>query len=202
QLRRRRAELEAEIAARTAELVRANAALTAARAELEQLAGEDALTGLPNRRVFETRLQRALDRLRQEGGRLAVLFLDLDNFKALNDRLGHPAGDGLLRAVADRLGARMKANESLARLGGDEFVVLVEGVIGDTEVAATAQGLIDTLADPFPVPGGGNWRIGVSIGVALAPDDGHSPDALLHAADRAVYAAKAAGRGTWRLPQA
>ncbi len=202
QLRRRRAELEAEVSARTAELVRANAALTAARAELEQLAGEDALTGLPNRRVFEARLQRALDRLRQEGGRLAVLFLDLDNFKALNDRLGHPAGDGLLRAVADRLGARMKANESLARLGGDEFVVLVEGVIGDTEVAATAQGLIDTLADPFPLPGGGNWRIGVSIGVALAPDDGHSADALLHAADRAVYAAKAAGRGTWRLPQA
>lgn len=202
QLRRRRTELEAQVTARTADLVRANEALMAARTELEQLAGEDALTGLPNRRLFQARLELGLDGIRREGGRLAVLFLDLDNFKGVNDRLGHNAGDGLLRAVAQRLRGRLKANEMLARLGGDEFVVLVEEVVGDTEVAATAQGLIDTLRLPFPLPGGGNWTVGVSIGVALCPDDGMTADELLHAADRALYAAKSAGRGTWRLPQA
>lgn len=202
QLRRRRAELETQVDARTADLVRANEALVNARAELERLAGEDTLTGLPNRRLFLAQLELGLDRIRRQGGRLAVLFLDLDNFKGINDRLGHHAGDRLLHAVADRLRARLKPDETLARLGGDEFVVLVEGVVGDTEVAATAQALIDTLSRPFPLKGGGSWTVGVSVGVALCPEDGTTADDLLHAADRALYAAKAAGRGTWRLPQA
>lgn len=202
QLRRRRAELESQVDARTADLVRANEALVNARAELERLAGEDTLTGLPNRRLFLAQLELGLDRIRREGGRLAVLFLDLDNFKGINDRLGHHAGDRLLNAVADRLRGRLKPDETLARLGGDEFVVLVEGVVGNTEVAATAQGLIDTLRQPFPLKGGGSWTVGISVGVALCPEDGTTADDLLHAADRALYTAKAAGRGTWRLPQA
>ena len=155
--------------------------------ELAHRALHDALTGLPNRALLADRLRLALSRLRRTHAAVAVLFLDLDGFKAINDALGHAAGDQFLVEVADRLRGVLRGGDTAARLGGDEFVVLCEGVAGVDEARAIAARVVEE------VPGG------VSVGVALAVDGTEEPDALVRAADAAMYVAKRSGGGRIEL---
>jgi diguanylate cyclase (GGDEF)-like protein len=158
------------------------------------LARHDALTGLPNRLLLRERLERALTRSRKNNP-LAVLCVDLDHFKAVNDTLGHPIGDDLLRAVTGRLSACVRERDTVARLGGDEFVVLLPGVQGRNQAQDLARRLIEAVSAPFEIQGH-RITIGASIGLAMAPDDGDEPDVLLVNADLALYRAKAKGRAT------
>jgi diguanylate cyclase (GGDEF)-like protein len=171
-----------------------------AEAQISHMAHHDALTLLPNRVRFRENLKQDLVRARPEQP-IAVLCLDLDDFKAVNDTLGHPIGDALLKAVAQRLLGCLHETDTVARLGGDEFAIVQ--VSGTQPVAATvlAQHLIETLAEPFEVEGH-SVVIGTSIGMALAPNDGSDPDELLKNADMALYRAKAEGRGTYRFFEA
>lgn len=182
----------------TARLAASNARLRQAEAQLEREARFDALTGLANRREFERRLQDALAAAQREGHRLALLFLDIDRLKQVNDTHGHAAGDALIRGFAERL-TRCVGNDSvLARVGGDEFVVLLSPA--DTVAAeALAERICRTMAEPLAVDGQ-TLTPGTSIGVALSTPE-HDADRLLRAADHALYAAKAAGRNTWRSAQ-
>ena len=150
----------------------------------------DPLTGLPNRALFSDRLRLALSRLRRHQTCLAVLFLDLDNFKAVNDTHGHEAGDQFLCEVADCLRGVLRGGDTAARIGGDEFVVLCEDVAGRAEASGIAERVVRE------VPGG------VSVGVALAVDGTEDPGALLRAADAAMYVSKRAGGGRFELPAA
>lgn len=152
-------------------------------------AHHDLLTGLPNRRLFLDRLEQEVKHAKRGRLSLAVLFMDLDGFKEVNDSLGHEAGDRLLSDVAERLTGCVREDDTVARLGGDEFTVMLTGANQREDVARVAQTIIDALAMPFhiaqqPV------RISVSIGVTLYPQDASSPVALLEAADRAMYKAK------------
>jgi diguanylate cyclase (GGDEF)-like protein len=172
-------------------------ALAAANARLSELALRDPLTGLANRAALYARLEQALDGARMHGRAVALLMLDLDGFKAVNDRLGHEAGDRLLVAVAERLIRCARFNDLVARLGGDEFVLVVEDAASPAQAQALADALLAALAAPFAL-GPEQARIGASIGVALSDAHGSEADTLLRRADRAMYAAKAAGRGSIR----
>ncbi|HWW27580.1 MAG TPA: diguanylate cyclase, partial [Caulobacter sp.] len=158
------------------------------------LARHDPLTGLPNRVLLHERLDRALARSRSMN-RLSVLCVDLDYFKEVNDTLGHPIGDDLLRAVAGRLSACVRENDTVARLGGDEFVVLLPDGQGRKQAEILARRLIETVSVAFEIQGH-RIRIGASVGVAIAPNDGDRAASLLANADLALYRAKAQGRGT------
>jgi diguanylate cyclase (GGDEF)-like protein/PAS domain S-box-containing protein len=168
-----------------------------AEARIAYMAHHDALTGLPNRVLFRQRLDDALARLRRAGGApgLAVHCLDLDHFKSVNDTLGHPVGDLLLKAVAERLGRCVGEEALVARLGGDEFAVIQPIEAGPNAAGALASRLIAVVAAPYDVQGH-DVVIGASIGIALAPEDGDTADVLLRNADMALYRAKAEGRGT------
>jgi diguanylate cyclase (GGDEF)-like protein len=170
----------------------------AAESRLAHLALHDSLTGLPNRARLRDRLAQELASLRRSGRSAALLLLDLDGFKAVNDTLGHGAGDALLQKVAARLRAQVRETDVAARLGGDEFAVLQTGDGQPTAATALAERLVAELSLPFEVDGQ-MVRIGASIGVALAPQDGDEPDQLLRHADLALYRAKADGRGTHRF---
>ena len=161
---------------------------------LEHTAMHDALTGLPNRTLFLDRLEQSLRRARRRGAGSggAVLFLDLDRFKLVNDSLGHPVGDELLRAVAARLDAAIRPGDTVARLGGDEFTVLLEDVGGPREATVVAERVLATLSEPFPVAGR-ELHISGSIGIALAAPDA-DPEELIRDADVAMYRAKAEGK--------
>jgi diguanylate cyclase (GGDEF)-like protein len=161
------------------------------------MARHDALTDLPNRVLFREKLDEALAHARH-GNSLALLCLDLDQFKAVNDTLGHPVGDALLQAVARRLSARVRETDSVARLGGDEFAVVQAPIDKPTEVADLAERLIAVFDEPFEV-NGHQVVIGTSIGIAFAPQDGLDADQLLKNADLALYRAKSDGRGMFRL---
>ncbi|HUI12962.1 MAG TPA: EAL domain-containing protein [Xanthobacteraceae bacterium] len=166
-----------------------------AEARIAYMAHHDALTDLPNRVLFHERLNELLGRVRRNGERLAVHCLDLDHFKGVNDTLGHPIGDELLKAVARRLGKCLRDSDMVARLGGDEFAV-VQFPLGEPhEASALATTLIELVSKPYEVHGH-EFVVGASIGIALAPDDGASADVLLRNADMALYRAKAEGRGT------
>lgn len=165
--------------------------------QLSHMARHDALTGLPNRVLFREHMVRVLQRTRR-GGNVAVLYLDLDGFKAVNDTLGHPAGDELLRLVAGRLRDNMREADLVARLGGDEFAIIQVDAEQPTEPAALADRLVQALRLPFEVVGQ-RIEIGTSIGVVLADRTASTPDELLRNADIALYRAKASGRGTWRF---
>jgi diguanylate cyclase len=163
------------------------------RDAMRSLAETDALTGLPNRRGLRHRLEGSLPRC--EPGRLgAVYMVDLDGFKAVNDRLGHDAGDVLLMAVAARLRRRVRAGDTVARLGGDEFVVCADALTGSDEAQRLGEKLVEAMCEPFQI-NGHECRVGLTAGYALAPLDGSDPDALLKLADAALYAGKAAGKG-------
>ncbi|MEQ5803184.1 sensor domain-containing diguanylate cyclase [Halomonas sp. H10-9-1] len=169
----------------------------AAEAEVQHRALHDELTGLPNRLHLEQHLAQALRLARREGIGLAVLFLDLDHFKEVNDSLGHAAGDDLLRAVTRRLRGALREADFLARLGGDEFVVVLMPLDDDRGAIRVAAKLIDALTPPFALDGH-EIHIGVSVGIAHHPEDGDDGHVLLEAADAAMYRAKQAGRNTWR----
>ncbi len=164
-------------------------------AEITQLAFHDPLTGLPNRTLFLDRLQHALGRATRSEAGPAVLFCDLDDFKTVNDSLGHPAGDELLRAVAARLTACVRPGDTAARLGGDEFAVLLEGVTDPATAVAIAERLLAALRAPIVVHGRQIFA-SASVGIALHHDSGGD---LLRAADVAMYQAKGAGRGRHAL---
>ena len=166
------------------------------RAELQlaHRALQDPLTGLPNRTLFMDRLSVALDRLRRSGMMISVLFLDVDNFKLINDSHGHSVGDQVLTALATRLRSVLRPMDTVARFGGDEFVFLFEGLTGTREAVAIAERVREVANTPINVAGR-NEALSVSIGVATATDPASSPEELIHQADGAMYHAKARGGG-------
>ena len=166
-------------------------------ARIRHLAHHDALTDLPNRFLLQERLSQALATASASCAALALLYIDLDYFKPVNDQLGHAAGDALLIQVAGRLQAELRSTDTLARVGGDEFVVV--SMFGDPDHAAAIAGrLVETLARPFEI-GTNRVEVGASVGIALYPKDGDSQEALMHAADTALYRAKHDKRGTFRF---
>lgn len=173
-------------------------ALTDIQQQLTALAKADALTGLPNRREFEERLEQALARSRRSAQAVALLFLDVDHFKSINDSHGHGVGDAVLREFAARLAPAMRQTDFVARLAGDEFVILVEGPHAVTEAQIIAQKVLAATDQPVILPGL-SLPISVSIGIAISRDHDETPQTLLAAADSALYEAKRSGRGTSRL---
>lgn len=188
--------LEARVAERTAELEQANLRLRENEQALQHLAFHDPLTGLVNRVMLDDRLRHAIGRAEREGGSLAVLVIDLDGFKRVNDQHGHAVGDEVLIAAARRMRDALRASDTFARLGGDEFVAVVEAPAGADEAEAVARKLGAALERPV-IGGGREHRVGASIGVALYPGDGATVESLIRAADRAMYQVKSAGRGGW-----
>lgn len=152
----------------------------------------DALTGLPNRGLFLDRLNQAIARQRRSGTPFSLLFIDLDGFKSINDRLGHAAGDEVLRQVARRIADSLRSIDTVARVGGDEFVALLAGLGSRASAASIGRELIAAIGAPVSLDDG-NCQVGASVGIGICPDDGNSIEALLQAADRAMYAAKRAG---------
>lgn len=169
-----------------------------AEALVEHMARHDTLTGLPNRRLFQEVLGREIATVRRRGGRVAILCCDLDRFKAVNDTFGHPAGDALLRIVAERLRACLREGDMVARLGGDEFAIILADHDETRRVAAEARRIIQSLGRPVDLDGL-STAIGVSIGIAVAPGDGDSPETLFKNADIALYRAKDSGRNAFRF---
>ena len=163
------------------------------QSRLDFLAHHDALTELPNRLLFSDRLEHAIDRARRIGSQLALLFIDLDRFKTINDSLGHHVGDQLLIEASLRLRPLTRRSDTLARLGGDEFVVLMENDASHASAARLAETIVTTFKQPFSVAGS-ELHVGCSIGVALYPEDGTDATTLLKNADMAMYRAKEAGR--------
>ncbi|HYH41701.1 MAG TPA: EAL domain-containing protein [Burkholderiales bacterium] len=160
------------------------------------MAMHDGLTGLPNRVMFDQRLAGAIAHARRHNRAAAVLFVDLDKFKVINDTLGHEAGDQVLREAAQRLTDHLRAGDTVARLGGDEFVILLEEVTDPLYVGSVTHKLIEALAAPFVI-GGREYRVTASIGVSAFPDDGQDAPTLLKNADIAMYRAKQSGRNAF-----
>lgn len=169
-----------------------------AEERLEFLASHDLLTGLPNRLLLGANLDQSIDRARRNGKRLALLMLDLDRFKDVNDSFGHRTGDELLQQVSQRLLARLRQIDVLTRLGGDEFTVLVEDLPNPETAGRVAQEIIAEFREPWLLGNQCEVTVGLSIGIALFPDHGETPDALLQHADAALYRAKAEGRGRFK----
>ncbi|PPK77062.1 PAS domain S-box-containing protein/diguanylate cyclase (GGDEF)-like protein/hemerythrin-like metal-binding protein [Methylobacter tundripaludum] len=169
----------------------------AAEEEIKQLAFYDPLTQLPNRRLLQERLKHSIDVERRDGKRLALLMLDLDRFKAVNDSLGHLAGDELLQQVAVRISTRLRDVDMVARLGGDEFVVLLEDIAHAEDAARVAAEIIFVLGKPFQLTQSNDVQIGASIGISLYPEHGASYEMLMDHADAALYQAKDQGRGCY-----
>jgi diguanylate cyclase (GGDEF)-like protein/PAS domain S-box-containing protein len=170
-----------------------------ATSHLQYLAHHDSLTGLANRSLLALRLRHTIERARRDGGRCAVLYLDLDGFKRVNDSLGHDAGDDLLRRVAQRISRRLRDIDTLARLGGDEFVLVLEQLADDGDAEDVARSIISRLTRWFRLSDGNKVSVGVSIGISVYPGDGDDANVLLRRADVALYRAKAAGRGTLKF---
>ncbi|NEX19732.1 diguanylate cyclase [Thiorhodococcus mannitoliphagus] len=162
------------------------------------LATHDLLTGLPNRRVQKDRFDHAIARTSHQDGRAAIFFIDLDRFKAINDTLGHPAGDVLLRTLADRLRGSLRPGDSVCRHGGDEFLLLLADAADHTRVSSVAERIIQSLSNPVEI-NGECVEIGCSIGISLCPDDGDDFELLIQRADKALYRAKRDGRGNYRF---
>ena len=184
--------IDARAQTKTARLA---ASLKSANTELEQLAFRDALTGLPNRLLFEDRVSSAVERCTRDGTQIAVLFVDLDGFKPVNDSFGHAFGDRVLRDMATRLSTCARSTDTVARVGGDEFVLLIEGNPDTTAAAEIAQKVIDSLSvavrfEDHPV------RLSCSVGIALFPANGPREQLMAHA-DAAMYAAKRAGGASY-----
>jgi diguanylate cyclase (GGDEF)-like protein len=161
------------------------------QARLWQLANHDALTGLPNRMLLMDRMEQLLARMRRQKSHLAVMFLDLNEFKQVNDSYGHEVGDQLLKFVAERLRAAVRADDTVARMSGDEFIVLIEGVQDREALEAVKQKIQQKLSDGFMFDGQ-LIHVRTSTGIAIFPEDGDSPEALINLADKRMYADKQA----------
>jgi diguanylate cyclase (GGDEF)-like protein len=196
-LRQRQRELQRLVAERTAELERRGVELRRSQEQLEQMAYFDSLTGLPNRRMFNDEMRRLIARSQRGQGDFALLLVDLDGFKQVNDVDGHDAGDALLVAVAERLKLLVRETDRVARLGGDEFAVLLSHSDADGGIDATCTRMLASLGEPLPMDGR-TIQATASIGVAVCPQEGTSADGLYKSADLALYEAKRAGRNTWR----
>jgi diguanylate cyclase (GGDEF)-like protein/PAS domain S-box-containing protein len=181
-----RAELERAVAARTVELQAANA-------RAQHLADHDALTGLPNRRLLQDRLTQALAQSYRNRKQTAVMFVDLDRFKTINDSLGHSVGDLLLKEVAKRLVKQLREVDTICRTGGDEFVVVLPEIKHAADAANVAQKIIEYLSYPIQVEER-ELTVTPSIGIAVFPDDGRDAETLIRNADAAMYHAKEMGR--------
>lgn len=165
---------------------------------LNYLAQFDALTGIPNRQFFNDQLTRATARARRDGRKIGLLFLDLDNFKIVNDTLGHDSGDRLLQEVADRIRRSVRTGDVIARLGGDEFAVLMEGLATPREVEAVAHGLLEIVSQPYHI-NDRQLAITTSIGITMYPNDNSDTQMLLKNADIAMYQAKESGRNNFQF---
>lgn len=170
--------------------------LKRSRDQLDFLAFHDPLTHLPNRRLFNDRLDHALKRAEREGHQVALYFLDLDRFKMINDSLGHPIGDILLQQVAERICGLVRKGDTVARLGGDEFMIILDKVDGVQGSKVFAHKLMSTFISPFLLKGH-EFRITVSMGISLYPQDGKDPATLIKNADTAMYQAKEEGRNNY-----
>ena len=185
---------DARMATRTARMA---ASLQKVNAELKHMVLHDPLTNLPNRLLLEDRIGQAIEACRRAASRCAVLFVDLDRFKSVNDSLGHFYGDELLRSVADRLRSAMRSEDTVSRLGGDEFVVLLRDLAHAEHADLVAQKVLDVVGAPVQIHGR-ELCVTPSVGVALFPDHGASAQALISAADAAMYHVKKAGRNAFR----
>lgn len=165
---------------------------------VERLAYIDGLTGLPNRIAFSDRLMQDMAYARRNKNQLAILFIDIDHFKDVNDNLGHAAGDELLKFLSERVGRCVRGEDTLARLGGDEFVVVLSSVNGPKGAGIVAQNLLKALSTPFQIAGKEVY-VGASIGISVFPDDGLDRETLLKNADTAMYRAKALGRNNYQF---
>ncbi|SED27142.1 diguanylate cyclase/phosphodiesterase [Rhizobiales bacterium GAS188] len=172
-----------------------------AAARIERMAHRDALTDLPNRLAFRLELEAALRRRKRSDAKVGVLCIDLDNFKSVNDTLGHPAGDALLQAATERLTHCVRAGDMIARLGGDEFAVVQMGIAGPADAGRLAGRIVASMSEPFELAGH-QIVIGASIGMAIAPSDGDDPDELLKKADMALYRTKSDGRNGFHFFEA
>ena len=200
ELREHRLKLEERVARRTHELEIANAQLEKSKAQAESVASRmeyhahhDALTGLPNRILLNDRIQSELAHARRQQTNTALLFLDLDRFKIINDSLGHAVGDQLLRVIARRLNNCVRDEDTVARLGGDEFMVLLPRISGSADAGRIARKIIDSLVDPISC-NGHELHITTSIGISIFPYDGNDAETLIKHADISMYRAKELGR--------
>ncbi len=169
-----------------------------AETELARLAHYDALTGIPNRLLFNDRLDRALQRADRGDSPFALLYLDLDGFKAVNDAYGHDMGDKLVQGIAERLSQCIRRTDSVARIGGDEFTVLLEKTTSTNDTVIIAQKIIDVITEPFDI-NGQQLRVGSSIGIAVYPEAGRDASTLIKHADMAMYEAKAMQGSNYRF---
>ncbi|MCK6423962.1 MAG: diguanylate cyclase [Burkholderiaceae bacterium] len=167
--------------------------------QLAHQAQHDGLTGLPNRLLLRDRLQQCLQLARRSQQPFALMFMDLDHFKAVNDRHGHACGDALLREVAQRLASALRSSDTACRLGGDEFVVLLPQIDGEAGAAAVAAHLLEVVGQPYHLRGAPRLSAAFSIGIALFPRDGEDEEALMRHADLAMYEAKQSGRNRYRF---
>lgn len=166
--------------------------------QILHLAQHDTLTALPNRILFYDRLNQALTRARRDKESIAVLFLDLDGFKLINDTLGHDAGDALLHEVAKRIVACVRDSDTVARMGGDEFTVILCNVRTPNSVDRVAKIIVEAIASPFML-NGKDCSVSVSIGIALYPDNGETAEQLVKISDAAMYLAKHSGKNCYRF---
>lgn len=197
-LQRSEVDLERRVAARTGELESLNAKLRENERQLQALAHTDALTGLANRLLLDARLDQSMQQARRSRGQVALLLIDLDHFKAINDSRGHAIGDEVLRTIAERLRAAVREVDTVARIGGDEFVMVLAGIGGAADAERMAEKLVTGIREPMRVLGM-PIECSASIGVALFGGGELTAAELLRRADRAMYAAKEAGRYSYRM---
>lgn len=197
-LQRSEIDLERRVAARTGELESLNAKLRENERQLQALAHTDALTGLANRLLLDARLEQSMQHARRSHGQVALLMVDLDHFKAINDSRGHAIGDEVLRSMAERLRAAVREVDTVARIGGDEFVVVLSSIGGAADAERLAEKLVAGIGEPMRVLGM-PIECSASIGVALFGGGELTAAELLRRADRAMYVAKEAGRNTYRM---
>lgn len=194
-------ELEHKVRERTRHLEALNHDLQTRERQLETLAHHDPLTGLHNRLSFENKLNESLLRSQLRDQQLALLMLDLDGFKPVNDRYGHDVGDALLQVIARRLQQHVRSSDTVARIGGDEFTILLENIHATHELQKIANGILQSFNAPITLDTL-QLHVGVSIGVALFPEDGTTPAAITRSADKAMYQAKLEGRGRYVMTSA